>query len=220
MTVRPADAMALVRPRFRGWLHEICFFLSLPAGFVLVLATSDGEARLAAGIYALGLSLLYGVSAAYHRITWSPAARSRMKRLDHGVIFVMIAGTYTPMCLLVLSGTWSTTFLVTVWVLAAAGLALAIGGIATRPGVGHTLYLTMGWLAVLILPQIARRLSGPEVALLIAGGVVYTVGAFVLAARRPNPFPATFGYHEVWHAMVVSASFCHYLLIFFVVRAA
>lgn len=208
------------RPRFRGWLHQICFFLSLPAGMVLIHATSDGEARLAVGVYAVGLSLLYGVSAAYHRITWSPAARDRMKRLDHSAIFVMIAGTYTPLCVLLLSGAWSTAFLVTIWVMAATGLALAMRGIATRPGVGHTLYLTMGWMALLVAPQIARRLSDPELGLLIAGGMVYTAGAFVLASHRPNPFPATFGYHEVWHVMVASASACHYLLIFLVARSA
>ena len=205
------------RPRFRGRLHRACFFLSVPAGVVLVLVARGAEARLAAVVYAIGVATLYGVSGAYHCGRWTEAARQRMKRLDHAAIFVMIAGTYTPICLLVLSGAGAIALLVAVWVAAVAGVILALTGIATRPGVGHTMYITIGWLAVLALPEMVRRLSPASLALLISGAVLYTVGAFVLALRWPDPSPKVFGYHEVWHVMVVAASLCHGVVIYSVV---
>jgi hemolysin III len=205
------------KPRFRGRLHRACFFLSIPAGLVLVLLANDVEARIAALVYALGVATLYGVSGAYHCGRWTEAARQRMKRLDHAAIFVMIAGTYTPICLLVLSGAKATALLVGVWVAAAAGVVLALTGVATRRGVGHTMYITIGWLAVLALPEMVRRLSPASLALLISGAVLYTVGAFVLALKWPDPSPRVFGYHEVWHVMVVAASLCHAVVIYSVV---
>jgi hemolysin III len=186
-------------PRLRGRLHQVCFFLAPLAGLVL-LVRSEGQASGAVAVYAVALSLLYGVSAAYHRGRWSPEGRRRMRRLDHATIFLMIAGTYTPIC--------------------AVGFVLALVGVAERPGVGHALYISLGWLGVLSVPSIFAAVGPGGVALLLAGGLLYTVGAFVLAARWPNPFPTTFGYHEVWHTMVVVASGLHYAVVYWVLRPA
>jgi hemolysin III len=142
-----------------------------------------------------------------------------MKRIDHATIFVMIAGTYTPLCLLALGGATGTRMLALVWTGAALGLILAATGLAERPVLGVTAYIAFGWLAVIVLPALVRRLNAGEVALLVVGGVVYTAGAIVLALRWPNPSPRVFGYHEVWHVMVVAACVCHYLVILSVVAA-
>jgi hemolysin III len=214
LTPRPVPT---VPPRLRGRLHQVCFFLAPLAGLVL-LVRSQGRASGAVVVYAVALSLLYGVSAAYHRGRWTPEGRRRMRRLDHGTIFLMIAGTYTPICAVALGDGGDWALLATVWVLAAVGFALALVGVAERPGVGHVLYIGLGWLGVLSLPDIAEAVGAGGVALLLGGGLLYTVGAFVLAARWPDPAPATFGYHEVWHAMVVVASALHYALVFWVVR--
>jgi hemolysin III len=193
--------------------------VSIPAGLALVLVAPAGRARVGAAVYSAGLATLFGVSAAYHRGNWRPPVRRWMKRLDHGAIFVMIAGTYTPFCLLVLRGVARTWILVAVWAAAATGVALAAAGLAERPGVGFVFYIALGWVAIVALPEMLRRLSAFEIALLVAGGVIYTVGAVGLARRRPDPFPATFGYHEVWHTMVIAAAICHYLLVLLLVRA-
>ncbi len=216
LTPRPTT---VVPPRYRGRLHQICFFVAPLAGLVLLLR-SGGRAGGAVAVYAVALSLLYGVSAAYHRGHWSPDGRRRMKRLDHGTIFLMIAGTYTPLCAVALGDGGDWALLGTVWALAAIGFVLALVGIAERPGVGHTFYLGLGWLGLLSLPDIADAVGVGGVALLLTGGLLYSVGAFVLAFRWPDPAPRTFGYHEVWHTMVVVASGLHYALVFWVVRPA
>lgn len=207
-------------PHLRGWLHLVCFVLSVPAGAAVVLSGGSGRARLAGIVYALGMSAMFGVSATYHRRQWSPAARRRMRRIDHGTIFVMIAGSYTPLCLLALRGTTGTVVLTGVWIAAAAGFGLAMSGIAEKAVVGILCYFGMGWAMVLALPELSRQLSGGQIGLLVLGGVIYTAGGVVLGTRRPNPSPLWFGYHEVWHGMVAVACACHYLTILSVVRAA
>jgi hemolysin III len=206
-------------PRLRGWIHLVCFFLSLPAGALVVATADTGQARLSAVIYALGMTAMFGVSAAYHRGRWSPAARRRMRRTDHGTIFFMIAGSYTPLCVLAIQGTAGSAVLTVVWVAAAFGFLFALSGIAEKAVIGLLCYIGLGWGAVLALPQLSRQLSGTEIALLVAGGVIYTIGGIVLGTHRPNPSPRWFGYHEIWHAMVVMACACHYLTILSVVRA-
>lgn len=207
-------------PHLRGWLHLVCFVLSVPAGAVVVAGAGSGRARVAGIVYAIGMTAMFGVSAAYHRWKWSPAGRRRMRRLDHGTIFVMIAGSYTPLCVLALRGTTSTVVLTGVWVAAALGVALAMSGIAEKAVVGLLCYFGMGWAMVLALPELSRQLSGGQIGLLVLGGVVYTAGGIVLGTHRPNPSPVWFGYHEVWHGMVALACACHYLTILSVVRAA
>jgi hemolysin III len=200
-------------PILRGWLHLVCFFVSLPAGVLLILNASSGRPQIGAAVYAVGLTALFGVSGLYHRRWWSPTWRARLKRLDHGTIFVMIAGTYTPMCLVVLGGLVGTLMLVSVWTGAVIGVVLAAVGIAERRFVGAACYIALGWVAVAASPVLVRELTATQLALVIAGGVMYTVGVFVLGSKRPDPFPRVFGYHEVWHVMVVAAAVCHFIAI-------
>lgn len=185
------------------------------------MALAHGAAaRAAAAVYAVSLLGLFGVSAAYHRLHWSESALRRMKRLDHSMIFVLIAGSYTPFALLVLHGPLSRVVLVAVWGGAVAGMVLkmvSVDGFRVLTGV---LYIGLGWLAVLATPSFLHGMSPAAVALLAIGGIVYTGGAIVLWRRRPNPVPSTFGYHEVWHSMTIGASACHYAAVLMVVLAA
>lgn len=209
-----------VIPLLRGWLHLVCFFLSVPAGLVVVASARSPRAQAAALVYAIGLSALFGVSAAYHRRQWSATARGRMKRVDHATIFVMIAASYTPLCVLALGGRLGGVILVTVWIGAGTGVVLAAIGVAEKPVVGLAAYIGLGWIMALALPELDNRLSAAQLTLLIAGGLLYTVGAIFLGTRWPDPFPAVFGYHELWHLMVVAAAACHYAAISGVVRSA
>jgi hemolysin III len=208
-----------VPPHLRGWLHLICFVASLPAGAVVIASGDSTRARVAGVVYAIGMTAMFGVSAAYHRRRWSPAARRRMRRIDHGTIFVMIAGSYTPLCLLALGGTMGTVVLTAVWIGAAAGYVLALSGIAEKAVIGLLCYIGLGWAMVLALPELSHRLSVGQIGLLLVGGVIYTAGGVVLGTHWPDPSPRWFGYHEVWHTMVAVACACHYVTILSVVRA-
>jgi hemolysin III len=213
------EVLTAVRPRLRGRLHQVVFFLSIPAGAALVAAARSPSARTGAVIYAVSLSALFGTSAGYHRLARTLRARLWMRRLDHSMIFVLIAGTYTPVCLLVLDGAVRTVTLALVWTAALLGVGLKLLR-HEAVLVGNSLYLVMGWAVVLILPQLARGLGAVPLALLTAGGLLYTVGAVVLSRHRPDPLPTVFGYHEIWHTLVVVASACHYAMIFLLVRSA
>lgn len=218
--MRAVSVVTPVKPRLRGWFHTVAFFVSLPAGIALVLLARGAGARAAALVYALSLTAVFAASAAYHRGAWSAAARRRMKRLDHSMIYVLIAGTYTPVCALALRAPWSILLLSVVWAGAAAGIALKsarIDGLSLLTGI---LYVALGWLAVVALPQLVRSIPTTAIALMIVGGVLYTIGASVLARRWPDPAPRVFGYHEVWHALMVIAAACHYAMILLVVLAA
>jgi hemolysin III len=205
-----------VTPKLRGRLHQIAFVVSIPAGIALVLAGWTTLAKVAAGVYALSLAGLYGTSAAFHLGRWSAAARRRMDQADHAMIYVLIAGSYTPFALLALNRTWGVTVLGVVWTVALGGIVVVIRWHRIRI-VGITLYLALGWLAIVTLPWLAHRLGVAKLALLLAGGVLYTVGAVILDRQRPNPAPSVFGYHEVWHAFTVAAGLCHYVLIWLLV---
>jgi hemolysin III len=213
----PSDPLP---PHLRGWLHLVCFVLSVPAGAVVVASAGSARGRLAGVVYAIGMTAMFGVSAAYHRRKWSADGRRRMRRLDHATIFVMIAGSYTPLCLLALQGTTGTVVLTSAWIGAGAGFLLALTGVAEKAVIGLLCYIGLGWAMVLALPELSRRLSAGQVALLFLGGVIYTAGGIVLGTKRPNPSPRWFGYHEVWHGMVALACACHYITILSVVRAA
>jgi hemolysin III len=204
------------RPRWRGRLHQAAFFASVPAGAALVAAAATPVARLACLVYAASLTAMFGASALLHRRAWPPAARQRLDRLDRCMIYLLIAGTYTPFGLLVLHGAWTVGVLGAVWAGAAAGIALVVRRM-DRPGVGVALYLTLGWVSILTLPELLRGLRPAQVGLLLAGGVLYTVGAVVLVRRRPDPDPRVFGYHEVWHALTIAACACRYAVIWLVV---
>jgi hemolysin III len=197
------------KPLLRGWLHTGAFIAAFPAGFVLIVVAPDAGARIAALIYTLTLLAQFGVSAAYHRGDWSEAARSRMQVLDHSTIFLLIAGTYTPFCVVALHGLTGVVVLIVVWVGAAVGIATKLHRVDLHVLSG-ILYIGLGWAAVVVLPAMARSLSTTGFVLVIMGGVLYTLGAIALATHHPDPWPRTFGYHEVWHAATIGAAACLY----------
>jgi hemolysin III len=213
---RPLPAAAhpqvRVKPRLRGVLHQYAFFVSLASGTLLVLLAPTTRASVAAAIYAASVSALFGVSAIYHRVTWTGPARRRMRRLDHAMIFLLIAGTYTPVGLLVLQGTLATVVLAVVWGGAMAGIVLELARTGPR-WLGVAVYLALGWVAVVTMPQLFVRLGIAGGLLIVAGGLVYSAGAAVYALRRPDPVPAVFGYHEVFHLLVVVGVAAHFLAI-------
>lgn len=211
---------SVLKPRFRGRLHQGAFFVAVPAGIALVVFAGRWTVRFAAAVYALSLVGLFASSAAYHRLKWSPKALVRMRRLDHSMIFLLIAGTYTPFSLLALHGAYRIVILALVWAGAIAGIVVKLVSMERLSALGGTLYIVLGWLIILALPQLARSLSLLALSLTVAGGLLYTAGAIVLLRRRPDPNPAIFGYHEVWHSMVVAAGACHYAAIALLVGAA
>jgi hemolysin III len=200
-------------PQLRGRFHQIAFFVSLPAGAAAVAVAPTVATTLATLVFAIGVSGMFGASAAYHRLHWTPVGRDRIRRLDHSMIFVAIAGTYTPVTLVVLDGSFEIAALAAVWAVAAAGVALKVFVMHRLNVLSAAMYPILGWAAVVALPQILREINAAAVALMFAGGLLYTVGAIVLARRRPDPDPLVFGYHEVWHAFVVGGWACHYAMV-------
>jgi hemolysin III len=208
----------LGKPRLRGVSHQWAFYVSLALGAALVAAAEAGQPRLAAAVYAVSVAALFGTSALYHRITWvSRAARRWMKRLDHSMIFFLIAGTYTPFALLVLDGALATVILVVVWSGALAGILMKLVWIEAPKALVAILYLALGWVAVAAFPTMLDELGITGTALVAVGGLLYTAGALVYAFQRPNPAPAVFGYHEVFHALVILAAALQYAVIAFYV---
>jgi hemolysin III len=197
------------KPVLRGVSHEVAAFVSFAAWLTLVAAAPGGRARVAAGVYGATLVALFAVSALYHRPTWAPPARLLMRRLDHSVIFLLIAGTYTPFCLL-LGAAKGTALLAGIWIAAALGVLQSVFWVRAPRPVAAIFYLALGWAAVPVLPPLRAALGGGAIALLAAGGLAYTLGALIYAARRPDPFPTVFGYHEIFHALVVAAAACHF----------
>jgi hemolysin III len=209
-----------LRPRLRGRIHQVAFFVSIPMGLALVALAQGPAATAVAAVYAVSLSAVLGTSAAYHRGRWSPLARRWMKRLDHSMIYVLIAGSYTPVAVLVLNGPWEAVLLSVVWAGAAIGVTMKMArpdGLSVPAAV---LYMAMGWLALVALPQLVQGMDTAEVVLMVAGGLFYTVGAIVFASRRPDPHPEVFGYHEIWHSFMVAGASCHYAMILLVLLAA
>jgi hemolysin III len=208
-----------VPPRLRGRLHQVSFVASVPAGLALVALAQGVQARVAAAIFAACLSGMLGASGAYHLRRWGPVAKRRLRHLDHSMIFIFIAASYTPVTLLALRPAWAITLLAVAWAGAVAGVVIKLLRLERWSRVGFALYLVLGWLAVIATPQLVHALSPAEIALLAAGGLLYTVGAVILASKRPDPSPLWFGYHEVWHSFVVGASACHFALVLLLVRA-
>jgi hemolysin III len=206
------------KPVWRGRIHQVAFFISVPAGVALVVLADGWVAKLAAAIYALSLSAVFASSAAYHRGRWTPTALRRMKRLDHSMIFVLIAGSYTPVALLVLHGPWQIVMLSIVWTIAAVGITLKVVRIDGFRVLTSTLYMVAGWVALVAFPQILRTMPAPALILTIVGGLLYTAGAIVFATKHPDPSPEVFGYHEVWHAFMAAAVVCHFAMIALLVR--
>jgi hemolysin III len=211
-----AEAIAAVKPKLRGVSHEWAFFLSLGFGTALIILAETPKATLAVAIYAVSLSALFGTSALYHRVNWSrPSVRQWMRRLDHSMIFFLIAGTYTPFALLVLNGTLAMAILAVVWIGAIAGAIVEMIWIDHPKWASALIYLSLGWVAVAAFPGLWSSM-GPGGTLLVAvGGLLYTAGAVVYATQRPNPVPATFGYHEVFHLLVIAAAIAHFSAVAF-----
>jgi hemolysin III len=214
MGLRAITRADLPRPRFRGVSHQYAFFASLITGAVLILIAPTRKATTAAAIYAVSVSGLFGASALYHRITWRrPSARAWMRRLDHSMIFVLIAGTYTPFALLVLHGTLANVVLAIVWGGALGGVVLKLAWVDAPKWLMAAIYVALGWVGAATIPQMASRAGIGAVTLLAVGGVLYSAGAVVYALRRPDPSPKVFGYHEIFHVLVIAAAAVHYAAI-------
>ena len=206
------------KPLLRGVSHQIAAFLAAPAAAALVMGAGGGSARAAALTYGASLLTLFAVSATYHRPTWSPRVRRVLWRIDHSAIFVLIAGTYTPFCLLI--GSAGGRFaLAAIWIVAALGVAVSIAWPDAPKKVMALIYVGFGWMAVPVLPMIRATIGDGTLALLFLGGLLYSLGAIIYALRRPDPFPAVFGFHEIFHLCVVAAAACHFVGVGAAIRA-
>jgi hemolysin III len=214
--MRGATLDPTLKPRLRGVLHQWAFAVSLAAGAGLVLEAGSARARIAVTVYALSVAALFGTSALYHRVNWRTlGARRWMRRLDHTMIFVLIAGTYTPFGLLVLRGTLGVVILVAVWSAALAGAVFKLVWIDAPGWLGAATYVAIGWIALVALPELLDRLGVAAFAALALGGVLYSVGAVIYAHKRPDPVPTVFGYHELFHLLVILAAALQYAVIAF-----
>lgn len=202
------------RPTWRGWLHFAAFLVVLPAGLYLLASAESVAARVAVAIYWASLAGLFATSASYHRLARTHRAVLWFRRADHSMIYLLIAGTYTPICLIALPAIWGIPMLVVAWVTALAGVIMKMVRLRLEGGKsGSWLYIVMGWGAVITLPVLVTNLNAVQLVLLGVGGVLYTVGAVVLGRKRPDPVPAKFGYHEVWHGFTIAAGACHFALV-------
>jgi len=209
----PSEADEPVKPRLRGVFHEVAFFVSLVTGAVLVVVAPTTGSALVMLVYAVSISLLFGVSALFHRHTWGPVGRRRMRRADHSTIFIAIAGSYTAVAGIALTGWARTAVLAIVWGGAVVGIALRQLWLDAPKWVIALPYVVVGWAAVAVLPQLFRALGATGFVLLLAGGLAYSAGAVVYALKRPNPVPGVFGYHEVFHACTIVGAVLHYVVI-------
>ena len=188
---------------------------AIPLGVVLVLATETTRARVAAGVFAASVVLMFGASALYHRPDWSPSRRAWLRRLDHAGIYCLIAGSYTPVGLLALRGAWQTVVLAIVWSGAGAAIFIRLFWIGAPKWVSATVGIALGWVGIVAMPEIYFNLGLACVLLILAGGLLYSLGAVIYATRRPDPYPAVFGYHEIFHLMIVVAVALQYSAIAF-----
>src|SRR3954453_2614277 len=198
-------------PRLRGVLHAYAFWLALVAAALLVALTPGGAPRAAAAVYGFGLCALFGGSGLYHRWRWHPRWRPLLRRVDHSTIFLFIAASYTPVGMLVLSGTVRWAVLVTVWAGALLGVTFSVAWISAPRAVCACLYVALGWVAIICFPQLWAALPVTPVILIATGGVLYTIGAVIFALGRPNPWPRTFGFHEIFHVFVILAAAAHFV---------
>jgi hemolysin III len=210
-------AASAVRPRFRGVSHRIAFFLTLPLGVALVLEVDTATGRAAAIAFGASVATMFGASALYHTVNWPDARRRWLRRLDHAGIYALIAGTYTPVGLLILKGHWRLAVLGIVWIGAATAIALKFRWVDGPKWLSAVFGIALGWVAVVAFPQIFDRVGVAGSVLVVIGGLAYTTGAVVYALRRPDPIPEVFGYHEVFHALVIVAVACQYSAIAFFV---
>jgi hemolysin III len=215
-----AMAVAELKPRLRGWLHAYAAAISIASGVVLVAvaaALRGGPAGATTGIYAATVTLLFGTSALYHRVNWGPRAHSLMKRLDHSMIFIFIAGTYTPIAALTLPRSSAGAVLTVVWTGAIFGVLLKSVWPSAPSWLSVPCYIALGWVAVFVMPQLLHNAGVAALVLIAIGGVIYTIGGVVYGLKRPNPLPDVFGFHEVFHLCTLVAAVCHYVAIWLAV---
>jgi hemolysin III len=215
-TTAPA-LTALTKPRYRGTSHFYALFVAMIAAVALVATAPAGLATFGATVYAVTLVGMFGASALYHRGTWQPAMAKRLLQLDHTAIFLLIAGTYTPIALIAMDGTERAATLTAVWAIAAAGIVFEWMPVPAPRGYVTTVYLCLGWIGIFSFVPLYDATGWAGVLLVAGGGLCYTVGAIMHAARKPDPWPETFGYHEIFHVLVIVAALMHYCAIAFLV---
>ncbi|MET7297848.1 hemolysin III family protein [Embleya sp. NPDC005575] len=212
------DAQALtapltpIKPKLRGWIHAGTFPLAVASGIVLVALAGDTKSRIACGVFALTAAMLFGTSGVYHRGNWGPRGEAVLRRLDHANIFLIIAGTYTPLTILLL-GKSDQILLWVVWIGALAGIGFRVFWIGAPRWLYTPIYVALGWAAVFYLPEFMREGGVAVVVLVVVGGVLYSLGAVVYGIKRPNPSPQWFGFHEVFHAFTLLAFASHFVAV-------
>jgi hemolysin III len=218
MTEVAVESTMVGRPRLRGVLHAVAFVVSCLVGALFVAYAPPGHG-FAAAVFAVSASVMLGTSALYHRITWNPDLRLWMRRADHVALFLLIAGTYTPVALIGLDGAWRASVLAVVWSGAAVAAVTKMFWVRSPKWLSAAIGIALGWVAVVALPELARNEGFAPLVLLGAGGIAYTAGAVVYATGRPDPHPRVFGYHELFHALTILALSCQYVAIaVFIVR--
>jgi hemolysin III len=206
-----ATAAPEAKPLMRGWLHAGMFPAVVVAGLALMAFTDSAEARIACGVYILTACLLFGISAVYHRGTWGPRGEAILRRLDHANIFLIIAGTYTPLTVILLPPSTGRTLLWAVWLAAAAGIAFRVFWVGAPRWLYTPCYIAMGWAAVFFLPDFLRTGGIAVLVLVVVGGLLYSAGGVIYGIKRPNPSPRFFGFHEVFHSLTLAAFVAHYV---------
>jgi len=210
---RVGQVAATLKPRLRGWIHAGVSPLVLAAGIVLVALSPTAAARWANAVFAISAVMLFGTSAVYHRGTWSPRVAGVLRRMDHTNIFLIIAGTYTPLSVILLRHHTAVVLLVVIWSGALVGLLMRIFWLSAPRWLYVPIYVALGWVALAFLPQFAKAGGAAVLWLVVAGGVAYTVGALVYGLKRPDPSPRWFGFHEIFHSLTVAAFACHYVAV-------
>lgn len=208
------QSLPLVKPKLRGYFHQEAFFMALGACALLIAKSSNSLSLVSSLVYSFGLLALLGISTAYHRFNWQPAQRQLMKRLDHSAIFILIAGTFTPLCLLALPEGSGRQLFIIIWSAAVLGVLQSIFWVKAPKYVTALFYVIMGWLAFPYLGELKNTLGLTSVYFMIAGGIVYTVGAIFYAIKKPNLIPGVLGYHELFHIFTVVGAAFHFVMIY------
>ena len=217
MSPAPTAPGITVKPRLRGVSHEVAFFVAIALAVLLGLKAEGAAGISGAVVFGVSVAAMFGTSALYHRRTWSAPARRWMRRMDHAMIYTLIAGTYTPFALLVLHNYWKIVVLAVVWSGAVAAILVKMLWVDAPKWLAAIFGISLGWVGVIVAPQLFGGIGLVGALLLIGGGAAYTVGAIVYARRRPDPFPTIFGYHEVFHALVIAAVALQYAVVAFFV---
>lgn len=204
----------LKRPRLRGRLHQVAFFISVIACGILITQTQTEKGLIAAIIYSIGVLSMFGISALYHRVFWEPKPRAIMKRLDHSAIFILIAGSFTPVCLFALSEQDGRQLLILIWIIAVFGVLKSVFWISAPKPISALLYVVMGWLGLPYIREFNKYLGTENVAIILAGGIFYSVGAVFYALRKPKLSPIIFSYHELFHAFTIIAAALHFYVVY------